>query len=286
MCRATEQGRAHERLASGCASGRGRGASCWLVAAWAAVGPRTAATGRRGRPGPSSRRRGRAGPLRGGPVALLRRRWRSVTTASTEYPDAAGGLSVGRVVPRTAGGGGGATGGRAAGGAVAFPAKCDGADRVPARHGRGHARPRPRPGRARLRVRRDGVAGIPTRRRPGPTSSRRAGSGPTAGSGSCRSTRTTGEPSCVVRGAEPGTEPLVVRSNVSIADSSWHRVVCRRDADGISIEVDGEVDRGRCDRVGEQRVAAPCRCPGVSEDDDQFHGRVDDVFLIDRAPRT
>lgn len=92
-----------------------------------------------------------------------------------------------------------------------------------------------------------------------------------------------GLPSCVVRSGEA---LVTVRSKLSIADSSWHRVVCRRDAKGVSIDVDGTV----------RRVSGPTRSvdnewpirigsPGVGDRDDQFHGRVDDVFLrID--PRT
>ncbi len=90
-----------------------------------------------------------------------------------------------------------------------------------------------------------------------------------------------GEPSCVVRGDAPDAEPLVVRSKVSISDSSWHQVTCRRDADGISIEVDGE----RADKAGvtgsvENESPLRVGAPGVGDGDDQFHGLVDDVYLI------
>lgn len=90
-----------------------------------------------------------------------------------------------------------------------------------------------------------------------------------------------GEPSCVVRGDAPDAETLVVRSEVSIADSQWHRVICRRDAEGISIEVDGE----RADEPGVTGSVAnesPLRVgsPGVGDGDDQFHGLVDDVYLL------
>ena len=90
-----------------------------------------------------------------------------------------------------------------------------------------------------------------------------------------------GEPSCVVRADEPGAEPLVVRSEVSIADSSWHRVVVPARRDGVSIEVDGELGREE-GATGSVTNDSPIRigAPGVGEDDDQFHGRVDDVFLF------
>lgn len=86
-----------------------------------------------------------------------------------------------------------------------------------------------------------------------------------------------GEPSCVIRS---GTDLVEVRSSVTIADSAWHEVACRRDADGISIRVDDTVDRedgatGSVDNEWPVRIGSP----GVGDDDDQFHGRVDDVFL-------
>jgi hypothetical protein len=86
-----------------------------------------------------------------------------------------------------------------------------------------------------------------------------------------------GEPSCVLRS---GDDQLIARSSVSIADSAWHDVVCRRDREGLTIRVDDTVDRvdGRTGSVSNQwpvRVGSP----GVGDDDDHFHGRVDDVFL-------
>ena len=86
-----------------------------------------------------------------------------------------------------------------------------------------------------------------------------------------------GEPSCVVRSS---TGAAVVRSSVSIADDEWHRVECRRDADGVTIEVDGTVDRTSA-RTGEVGSSWPIRIgsPGVGDHDDQFHGAIDDVFL-------
>jgi hypothetical protein len=86
-----------------------------------------------------------------------------------------------------------------------------------------------------------------------------------------------GRPSCVVRS---GDDQVLVRSSVPVADSAWHRVVCRRDATGVEIEVDGEVDRedgetGSVDSEWPIRIGSP----GVGDQDDQFHGRIDDVFL-------
>lgn len=86
-----------------------------------------------------------------------------------------------------------------------------------------------------------------------------------------------GHPSCVIRS---GTDVLTVRSQVSVADSEWHRVVCRRDSQGISIQVDGLVDR-RPGASGSVSNTLPITIgsPGVGDHDDQFHGRLDDVFL-------
>ncbi|WP_457205715.1 LamG-like jellyroll fold domain-containing protein [Nocardioides sp. P5_C9_2] len=86
-----------------------------------------------------------------------------------------------------------------------------------------------------------------------------------------------GQPSCVVRTAEG---LVTVRSTVSIADSRWHRVECRRDRTGVSIRVDDTVEgvdggTGSVDNEWPIRIGSP----GVGDHDDQFHGRVDDVFL-------
>jgi hypothetical protein len=87
----------------------------------------------------------------------------------------------------------------------------------------------------------------------------------------------TGEPSCVVRS---GPDVVVVRSKVSIADSTWHRVVCRRDLGSVTIRVDDSVDR-REGPTGSVTSDEPVRVgsAGVGDGDDQFHGRIDDVFL-------
>jgi hypothetical protein len=86
-----------------------------------------------------------------------------------------------------------------------------------------------------------------------------------------------GEPSCVIRS---GSHLLVVRSSVSIADSSWHRVRCSRDRDGVTIQVDDTSD-WKAGGAGSVSNGWPVRIggPGVGEGDDQFHGRIDDVYL-------
>lgn len=89
-----------------------------------------------------------------------------------------------------------------------------------------------------------------------------------------------GEPSCVVRSALPGAAPVVVRSDVSVADSAWHRVLCRRDGDTVTIEVDG-VAASEAGLSGSVGNAWPVRigAPGVGAGDDQFDGDLDDVYL-------
>lgn len=86
-----------------------------------------------------------------------------------------------------------------------------------------------------------------------------------------------GMPSCRVRG---DAGDLVVTSSVSVADDAWHRVVCHRDDEGVSIAVDGEVVR-ETGATGVIASAEPIRVgsPGVNDGDDQFSGSIDDVFL-------
>lgn len=86
-----------------------------------------------------------------------------------------------------------------------------------------------------------------------------------------------GMPSCRVRG---DAGEVVVTSSVPVADDAWHRVVCHRDDDGVSIAVDGEVVR-EPGPTGTIASTEPIRVgsPGVNDGDDQFSGAIDDVFL-------
>lgn len=86
-----------------------------------------------------------------------------------------------------------------------------------------------------------------------------------------------GLPSCILRSGE---EIVKIRSETSVADDAWHRVVCRRDADGVSIEVDGDVHR-KAAATGTVHTGLPVRIgsPGVGDHDDQFHGTIDDVVI-------
>lgn len=90
-----------------------------------------------------------------------------------------------------------------------------------------------------------------------------------------------GLPSCVVQGSLDGERTLVtVRSTTSVADGEWHVVRCAKTASGLAIEVDGEVTReaGDIGTVSNDRPVL-VGSAGVAEDDDQFHGHIDDVFL-------
>jgi hypothetical protein len=86
-----------------------------------------------------------------------------------------------------------------------------------------------------------------------------------------------GHPSCVVRS---GADLVRVRSGISIADGSWHRVSCTRTGDALTIEVDGK-GRTAHGKIGPVASEWPVRigAPGLGEHDDQFHGRIDDVYL-------
>ena len=140
------------------------------------------------------------------------------------------------------------------------PPKCDGADRLSAGHGGGRCPTRrSTPGTATSSTA-PRVWLAPDQTTTGSNIVQKGRFGTDGGQWKLQVDSDEGEPSCVVRVGRG--EPVMVRSSVSIADSAWHRVVCRRDADGVSIEVDGDVDReGRRDRLGDQRVADPRRQP-------------------------
>lgn len=200
---------------------------------------------------------------------------------STAYPDALGGPFVGRVV--SAGGGRleRVPGADAGGAAVALPARC--------------ATPRGCP-RALVEIAPNRALnpgddvfeyGASVWLSPGQTTTgsnimQKGRFGTAGGQWKLQVDNVAGEPSCVVRS---GTDQLVVRSSVSISDSAWHDVVCRRDGEGLSISVDDTVDRVE-GPLGSLSNEFPVRVgsAGIAEQDDHFHGRVDDVFLrIDPA---
>ena len=194
----------------------------------------------------------------------------------TEYPDALGGPFAARVVTANGGSVEPVAGAGGQGDAVAFPGACEDSTGCP---------------RGMLEVKADAALNPGTRdfefgasvwldpdqTAKGSNIVQRGRYGTDGGQWKLQVDSLEGEPSCVVRS---GTEPIVVRSSVSVADSAWHRVVCRRDSTGVEIDVDGVVDRiagttGSVDNEWPLRVGSP----GVGDLDDQFHGRIDDVFL-------
>jgi hypothetical protein len=202
------------------------------------------------------------------------------TADATRFSDATGGLSVGLLVVSSGGGVDVVDGPAGRGSAIAFPPVCAGPESCPRSMVEVALTPELDPGE------RDFEFGAtvwldPDQTTAGSNIVQRGRFGSEGGQWKLQVDGAKGQPSCVVRGTESGPEPLVVRAAVSVADSAWHRVVCRRDAEGVSIEVDGEVVR-EAGRTGSVTNDAPLRigAPGVSEDDDQFHGRLDDVYLL------
>jgi hypothetical protein len=199
---------------------------------------------------------------------------------SPEYADARGGPLVGRVVTANGGSVDRTPGAGGTVGSVSFPARCTAPRGCP----RAMVEVAADPG---LDPREDAfeygatVWLAPDKTSVGSNIVQKGRYGEAGGQWKLQVDSKAGEPSCVVRS---GDDLLIVRSRVSIADSRWHEVVCRRDEHGISIRVDDTVDR-RSGRTGPVVNPSPVRVgsPGVGDQDDQFHGRLDDVFLwIDR----
>ncbi len=198
---------------------------------------------------------------------------------SPVFPDAAGGSSEGKVVAAS-GGEVELVAGPDSDGAVAFPPRCDEDAGCPRAMVEVAPAPALDPGD------RDFEFGAtvwlaPDQTAKGSNILQQGRFGTEGGQWKLQVDNDEGHPSCVVRGDSSGAEPVVVRSKVTISDSAWHRVVCRRDADGVTIEVDGkpEQEDGQTGSVTNEwpiRIGAP----GVGEGDDQFHGRVDDVYLL------
>lgn len=200
----------------------------------------------------------------------------AATEGTTDYPDAQGGPYTGRVVVANGAEVAEVPGPQGRGSAVGFPARCDDATGCPRAMVEVASAEALNPGDAPFGF------GASVRLAPDQTT---AGSnivqkGRFATEGGQWKLQVDGEdghPSCLVRG-EDGT--LLVRSGVTVADDAWHRVECRRDDEGISISVDGTVDR-EDGSTGALANEEPVRIgsPGVHDDDDQFSGQVDDVFL-------
>ena len=199
---------------------------------------------------------------------------------SPEYDDALGGPLGGRVVTANGGRVTPAPGADGSAGAVAFPARCTAPTGCP------RAMVEVPPDRSIDPGDRPFEYGATVWLAPDQTSTgsnivQRGRFGTTGGQWKLQVDSDAGEPSCVVRSGE---DLVLVRSSVTVADSRWHRVVCSRDDQGVSIRVDGAVDRtpGRTGSVSSP-LPLSIGSPGVGDQDDQFHGRVDDVFVrIDR----
>ncbi|MFC0221998.1 LamG-like jellyroll fold domain-containing protein [Nocardioides zeicaulis] len=200
---------------------------------------------------------------------------------SPEYGDAQGGLITGRVVTANGGEVRDVAGGTGRGGAVAFPGTCTDATGCPRALVEVPTDPSLDPGDAPFSW------GASVRLPPDETSagSNVVQSGRYGSDGDQWKLQVDGEeglPSCILR-AEG--EIVKIRSSTSVSDGAWHRVVCRRDADVLSIEVDGDVHRKPV-VTGSVHTGLPVRIgsPGVGDHDDQFHGEIDDV-VIDVDPR-
>lgn len=195
---------------------------------------------------------------------------------ATEFPDALAGRFAGRVVTSNGGSVEMVPGADGAGGAVAFPAKCT------APRGCARAMVEVLPDAALNPGERDFEYGARVWLAPDATTTgsnivQKGRFATDGGLWKLQVDSDEGEPSCVVRS---GDELLTVRSSVSIADSTWHLVSCRRDAEGVTIRVDDTEDRtdGRTGSV-DNKWPVRLGSPGVGDGDDQFHGMLDDVFL-------
>lgn len=92
---------------------------------------------------------------------------------------------------------------------------------------------------------------------------------------------TSGKPSCVMTGDGSVTVRLA-KSAITAADGDWHELECRRSASELTILVDGAV-RGRTTLPAALSVdnTAPLVVggKGLSENNDQYHGALDDVWI-------
>lgn len=90
-----------------------------------------------------------------------------------------------------------------------------------------------------------------------------------------------GQPSCVLVGTS-SPQIHVVTASSSVADGQWHTVECVRDGSSLSVLVDGAVS-GQTGVPAELSIVNgdPLRIggKGISPNNDQFHGALDDVFV-------
>jgi len=90
-----------------------------------------------------------------------------------------------------------------------------------------------------------------------------------------------GYPSCVLVGSG-SSRIFMVTADASVADGQWHAIDCTRTGSSFSISVDGVFSRQI--RVPESLSIVnsdPLRIggKGLSPNNDQFHGAIDDVFV-------
>ncbi|WP_433793183.1 LamG-like jellyroll fold domain-containing protein [Actinoplanes sp. CA-252034] len=92
---------------------------------------------------------------------------------------------------------------------------------------------------------------------------------------------TAGHPSCVLVDVK---RPVIrmVRSSVTAADGTWHRVRCQRSGTRLEIYVDGEA-RGRttvpADLYVSNDLPLSIGAKGAYRDNDQFNGVLDNVWV-------
>ena len=90
-----------------------------------------------------------------------------------------------------------------------------------------------------------------------------------------------GQPSCVLVGTT-SARIHAVTAGISVATGQWHTVECARAGASLTVIVDGAV-AGRVDVPVELSIvnADPLRVggKGISANNDQFHGALDDVFV-------
>jgi hypothetical protein len=87
-----------------------------------------------------------------------------------------------------------------------------------------------------------------------------------------------GRPSCVL---SSGRDIYRLTSKVGVADGRWHRITCTRIGGRLSIDVDGRAVSRRIPEALSIRNDEPLRVggKGAGPNNDQFAGRIDDVFV-------
>jgi hypothetical protein len=93
---------------------------------------------------------------------------------------------------------------------------------------------------------------------------------------------THGKAQCVLVG-RGSTTSYLARSSVSVADGTWHQVLCRRAGTVLIVYVDG-VNRGQTAIPATLSIAntLPLRIggPNFNTTSDMYHGALDDVFAM------